>query len=82
MSAIGDYVDVHAAPPHEECIKRDVKGLYKKALAGELKGFTGVSDPYEPPLNHELTITTSRETPQDSLARLLGDLEARESLAA
>ena len=63
-------------------VKRDVKGLYKKALAGELKGFTGVSDPYEPPLNHKLTITTSRETPQESLDRLLGGLEARGYISA
>src|SRR5487761_956975 len=61
--------------PLDTLVERDVKGLYKKALAGELKGFTGVSDPYEPPLNHELTIGTSRETPQQSLARLLEGLE-------
>src|SRR6266851_1958647 len=53
------------------------KGLYKKALAGELKGFTGVSDPYEPPLKHELTVATGRETAQESLVRLLGRLEER-----
>ena len=46
---IGDFVEVHVAPPLEECIKRDVKGLYKKALAGEIAQFTGVNDPYEAP---------------------------------
>src|SRR6202453_3409919 len=47
---IGDFVEVHVAPPLDECIKRDVKGLYKKALSGEIQQFTGVSDPYEEPL--------------------------------
>ncbi len=51
---IGDFVEVHVAPPLEECIKRDVKGLYKKALAGEIAQFTGVNDPYEPPAAPEL----------------------------
>jgi adenylylsulfate kinase len=57
---IGDFVEVHVAPPLEECIKRDVKGLYKKALAGEIAQFTGVNDPYEEPISPELTIDTSR----------------------
>lgn len=70
------FYEVFVDCPLETLIERDVKGLYKKALAGELKGFTGVSDPYEPPLNHELTVITGRETPQESLARLLGGLEA------
>jgi adenylylsulfate kinase len=56
---IGDFIEVHVAPPLEECIKRDTKGLYKKALAGEIPQFTGVSDPYEPPLAPELTIDTT-----------------------
>ena len=55
---IGDFVEVHVAPPLDECIKRDVKGLYKRAIAGELGQFTGVSDPYEPPLSPEITIDT------------------------
>jgi adenylyl-sulfate kinase len=57
---IGDFVEVHVAPPIEECIKRDVKGLYKKALAGEIQQFTGVNDPYEAPLSPELEIDTSK----------------------
>jgi adenylylsulfate kinase len=57
---IGDFVEVHVAPPIEECIKRDVKGLYGKALAGDIAGFTGVSDPYEPPATPEIAIDTSR----------------------
>ncbi len=57
---IGDFVEIHVAPPLEECIRRDVKGLYAKALAGEIPAFTGVSDPYEPPAAPELAIDTSR----------------------
>jgi adenylylsulfate kinase len=56
---IGDFVEVHVAPPLDECVARDTKGLYKKALAGEIPQFTGVSDPYEPPQDAELTIDTS-----------------------
>jgi len=57
---IGEFVEVHVAPPLEECIKRDVKGLYKKALAGEIAQFTGVNDPYEEPLSPEIAIDTSK----------------------
>ena len=71
------FFEVYVECPLDTLVERDVKGLYKKALAGEIKNFTGVSDPYEEPLNPELTITTSRESPQESLARLLGGLEAR-----
>ncbi len=56
---IGDFLEVHVARPLEECIKYDVKGLYAKALAGEIVGFTGISDPYEEPLAPELRIDTS-----------------------
>jgi adenylylsulfate kinase len=56
---IGDFVEIHVATPLEECIRRDTKGLYKKALAGEIPQFTGVSDPYEPPDAAEVTIDTS-----------------------
>jgi adenylylsulfate kinase-like enzyme len=52
-----------------------VKGLYRKALAGEIKGFTGIDDPYEEPLKPELTVETDRETVNESLGRLLGQLE-------
>ena len=56
---IGDFVEVHVAPPLEECVRRDTKGLYKKALAGEIPRFTGISDPYEPPEAAEITLDTS-----------------------
>ena len=57
---IGDFVEVHVAPPLEACIARDPKGLYRKALAGEIPLFTGVSDPYEPPTAAELTLDTTK----------------------
>lgn len=61
---IGDFVEVFVAPPLEACVTRDTKGLYKKALAGEILQFTGVSDPYEPPENPELTLdTTTMDVP-------------------
>jgi adenylylsulfate kinase len=56
---IGDFVEVHVAPPLDACIARDTKGLYEKALAGAIPQFTGVNDPYEPPENPELTLDTS-----------------------
>ena len=59
----------------DKLVERDVKGLYKKALAGEIKHFTGVSDPYEEPLKPELIVDSSTETVQQSLGKLLGRLE-------
>lgn len=56
---IGDFVEVHVAPPLEECIRRDTKGLYEKAQKGAISHFTGISDPYEPPETAELVIDTS-----------------------
>jgi len=74
-ASIGNFVEVHVKASVETCIRRDVKGLYKKALAGELKGFTGVDDPYEPPLQPELIIETEKESPANSAARILRKLE-------
>lgn len=72
---IGNFVEVYCHAPLETLIERDVKGLYKKALAGEIENFTGISDPYEPPENPEVTIDSSRETIEESLAKVLGKLE-------
>jgi adenylyl-sulfate kinase len=69
------FYEVYVKCPLEKLVERDVKGLYKKALAGELPHFTGVSDPYEEPLSAELVVETHRETVQDSLRRLLSGLE-------
>jgi adenylylsulfate kinase len=69
------FVEVFVDTPLEVCIQRDVKGMYKKALAGEMKNFTGIDDPYEPPLNPELVIKTSEESEQHSAQRILQKLE-------
>ena len=61
----GDFFEVYVATPLEVCEQRDPKGLYKKARAGELKGFTGIDDPYEAPLTPELTIDGSKATPDE-----------------
>ncbi len=71
---IGDFVEVHVAPPLEECIKRDVKGLYKRALAGEIPQFTGVNDPYEAPVKAEIEIDTSRITIEGAVGHVLAKL--------
>lgn len=68
---IGNFVEVYTKCSLEACAARDVKGLYKKALAGEVKGFTGVDDPYEEPLRPEVVCETDRETPEESAARVL-----------
>jgi adenylylsulfate kinase-like enzyme len=71
---IGDFIEIHVAPPLEECIQRDVKGLYKKALAGEIQQFTGISDPYEEPLSPELKLDTSRISIDEGAGRILAKL--------
>jgi adenylylsulfate kinase len=75
-SSVADFVEVHVAAPVETCAERDVKGLYAKALAGEIKNFTGVSDPYEQPLEPEILLHTERETVQESVQLVLDWLEA------
>jgi adenylylsulfate kinase len=79
-ASIGDLVEVHVDAPVEVCEARDPKGLYVKARAGELKGFTGVDDPYEAPLAPDVHCPTDRETPAESLARIVSALEARRML--
>jgi len=71
---IGEFVEVHVAPPLQACIDRDVKGLYKKAIAGEIPQFTGISDPYEEPLTPELKLDTSAITVEEGVSRILGKL--------
>lgn len=71
----GAFVEVFAKCPIPVLSDRDPKGLYKKALAGEIKNFTGVSDPYEEPLNPEVVCETDRETVQESAGRILRRLE-------
>jgi adenylylsulfate kinase len=72
---IGDFVEVYCKCPLEVCIERDVKGLYKKALAGEITNYTGVSDPYEEPLNPEVMLETGKETEEESINKVIRKLE-------
>ncbi|MCX6592827.1 MAG: adenylyl-sulfate kinase [Acidobacteria bacterium] len=72
---IGNFVEIYMACPLDVLVERDVKGLYKKALAGEIPHFTGISDPYEPPLAPEVTIDSSSQTLEESVAAILLRLE-------
>ena len=74
---ISRFIEVYVECSIEELTRRDVKGLYKKALAGELKNFTGVSDPYEPPLKPEITVHSERQSVDESVSAILTDLEQR-----
>jgi adenylylsulfate kinase len=69
------FIEVHVATPISTCEKRDPKGLYKKARAGELKGFTGIDDPYETPEKPEVTIDATATTPEQAAMQLLSHLE-------
>ncbi|MFL5241364.1 MAG: adenylyl-sulfate kinase [Gemmataceae bacterium] len=71
------FIEIHLNTPIETCEQRDPKGLYKKARAGQLKGFTGIDDPYEPPLNPELTLDATNISPQEATVRLLTFLEQK-----
>ncbi len=71
------FVEVFASASLDALVARDVKGLYKKALAGEVKHFTGVSDPYEPPPAPDVVVHTDRESIEDSLAKIVSALRAR-----
>jgi adenylylsulfate kinase len=79
---IRDFIEVHVDCPLRELIRRDTKGLYDKALLGEIPAFTGVSDPYERPLNPEVVVHTDRETLAESLESILAALEERGLLPA
>jgi adenylyl-sulfate kinase len=71
----GPFVEVHIATSVEECARRDVKGLYEKAFAGEITGFTGVDDPYEEPVDPELRVNTEEHVPEESAAIIVARLE-------
>jgi adenylyl-sulfate kinase len=79
---IGRFVEVYVKCPLEVCMQRDVKGHYRRALAGELAQFTGISDPYEEPVGPEVVIETDRESPQAGVAKILERLEALQYLPA
>ena len=75
---IPNFVEIHMNCPVEVLIQRDVKGLYKKALSGEIKQFTGISDPYESPIAPEITIDSSSDSIESSVAKILRHLEELE----
>jgi adenylylsulfate kinase len=70
-----NFVEVYVTAPLEVCESRDVKGLYAKARAGEIKGFTGIDDPYEEPVNPEIICYTERESVEESVKKVLTKLE-------
>lgn len=71
----GRFVEVYCDCPIDVLSERDIKGLYKKALAGEIKNFTGIDDPYEPPLHPEVVIRSDQETPEQSAAKVIAKLQ-------
>jgi adenylylsulfate kinase len=80
---MGDrFIEAYVKASVEVCAERDVKGLYEKAFAGEIKEFTGVSDPFEAPVDPELTLDTENESPEESAAKILAYLEERELIPA
>jgi len=80
-SRIPRFVEVFMDCPMEVLVERDVKGLYKQAISGDLTQFTGVSDPYEPPLAPEITINSSTETPEQSIEKIWTALERLELIS-
>ena len=81
LFAPGDFIEVFASAGVDVCEARDVKGLYRKARAGEIPEFTGVSAPYEPPERPELVLDTGRQTLEESVRALLAHLEGKGYLA-
>lgn len=72
--AIGTFVEIYVATPVAVCLERDPKGLYARAVAGDIPNFTGISDPYEEPLAPEMTIDTSTSSINDDIERILSGL--------
>jgi adenylyl-sulfate kinase len=80
---MGDrFIEVFVKASVEVCAERDVKGLYEKAFKGEIKEFTGVSDPYEPPLSPELTLDTEHDSAEEDARKILSLLEDRQLIPA
>src|SRR3954469_4258954 len=75
VEQFGTFVEVFVATSLEECIERDTNGLYAKALAGEIKGFTGIDDPYEAPESAEIVVETEGKTPEESAQVVIAKLE-------
>jgi adenylyl-sulfate kinase len=80
---MGDrFIEVFVKASVEVCAERDVKGLYEKAFKGEIKEFTGVSDPYEEPLDPEIVLDTEHQSPEESAAKVISLLEERQLIPA
>jgi len=77
-----NFIEVFINAPLQVCIERDVKGMYARAMAGEIPNFTGVSDPYEAPENAEIMINSDQETPEDSARRIIRYLEEHHFIPA
>ena len=75
VEQFGTFVEVYVKASVEECARRDVKGLYEKAFKGEIKEFTGVSDPYEEPASPELVVDTEQHSAEECAALVIGKLE-------
>jgi len=75
IGEVGGFVEVFVDCPLDVLVSRDVKGLYSRALSGEVGHFTGISDPYEPPLAPEVTVNSSKETPEQSVELIWATLE-------
>ncbi|MBU4234547.1 MAG: adenylyl-sulfate kinase [Proteobacteria bacterium] len=80
-STIGNYIEVYLNCPLEVCIRRDPKGLYRKALAGEIQHFTGIDDVFDTPVRPDIEVITHGETPEASLARILRGIAALRHIA-
>ena len=76
VEAAGGFIEIHVSTPIEVCEQRDRKGLYAKARAGQIKGFTGIDDPYEVPETPEMVINTEEFTPELAAHRVLVKLES------
>jgi adenylylsulfate kinase len=79
---IANFMEVYVECPIEVLAERDVKGLYKRALSGEVGNFTGISDPYEPPLHPDVTVRSDRQTVDESVALVWNELQRRGWIAA
>jgi adenylyl-sulfate kinase len=75
VEQFGPFIEVFVSASIEECARRDVNGLYAKAFAGEIKGFTGVDDPYEAPSEPEVLVDTEEQTPEESARVVIDELE-------
>ncbi len=78
---IGNFIEVYVNAPLDICEQRDVKGLYKKARSGEINNFTGVDDPYEPPLTHEVECWTNQESIDESVQKVLQKFWSLQNIA-